>query len=156
MTEAAQTPTVLDVNQIKSIIPHRYPFLMVDRVIEISQNPGRIVAIKNVTADEPHFAGHYPDYPVMPGVLIIESMAQAAAIFMLMQPENKGKIPFFTGIDGVKFRRQVVPGDQLRIEVDIIKMKRRFGKTDARCFVDGQLAVEAQLTCMLGESQDEE
>ncbi|MBN1865720.1 3-hydroxyacyl-ACP dehydratase FabZ [Candidatus Sumerlaeota bacterium] len=156
MTEATPISTPLDVNWIKTILPHRFPFLMVDRVVEISHDPPRIVAIKNVTANEPHFLGHYPDYPVMPGVLIVEAMAQAAAIFMLIQPESKGRIPFFTGIDAVKFRRQVVPGDQLRIEVDITRLKRRGGKSNARCLVDGQLAAEAQLTCMLGDAQQED
>ena len=142
----------MDINQIQQIIPHRFPFLLVDRVIEMDVEKGHLVAIKNVTMNEQHFVGHYPHQPVMPGVLMIEAMAQAAAILMLAQPQYKGKTPYFSGIDEAKVRRMVVPGDQLRIEVDVIKFKSRAGKTAARCLVDGQLACEAILTCMLGDA----
>ena len=150
MTEAAPSPMVMDINQIKQIIPHRFPFLLIDRVIEINLENGRLVAIKNVTANEQHFMGHYPEQPVMPGVLIIEAMAQAAAVFMLSQPQNKGKLPYFTGIEDAKFRRMVVPGDQIRIEVQVTKLKSRVAKCETRALVDGRVAAEALLTCMLG------
>jgi 3-hydroxyacyl-[acyl-carrier-protein] dehydratase len=155
MTEAAST-VLMDTNQIRAIIPHRFPFLLIDRIIEMSFETKRLVAIKNVTANEQHFMGHYPDHPVTPGVLLIESMAQAAAVYMLSMPENKGKIPFFTGINEARFRREVVPGDQLRIEVEVLKIKSRVGKTMCKGYVDGQVAVEAELTCMLGDAPAQE
>lgn len=148
---AAPTTPVLDINQIKAIIPHRYPFLLIDRVLSIDPEAMTLVALKNVTVNEPFFIGHYPELPVMPGVLQVEAMAQAACIYLLLQPQNRGKVPFFTGIDGVKFRRQVVPGDQLRIEVQVMKMKSRVARCQTRCLVAGELACEAELTCMLGE-----
>ena len=152
MSSSVVAPTPpLDVNQIKAIIPHRYPFLLIDRVISIDAPAMKLVAIKNVTVNEPFFIGHYPELPVMPGVLQVEAMAQAACIFLLLQPQNRGKVPFFTGIDGVKFRRQVVPGDQLRIEIDVTKLKSRVARCNTRCLVDGELACEAELTCMLAE-----
>jgi 3-hydroxyacyl-[acyl-carrier-protein] dehydratase len=141
----------MDINKIRETIPHRYPFLLVDRVLEIDIAKNRLVAIKNVTANEQYFMGHYPDRPIMPGVLLIEVMAQAAAVFMLSVPQNKGKIPYFTGIEAAKFRRVVVPGDQLRIEIDFLRLKSRAGRTAARCLVDGNVVAEAILTCMLGD-----
>lgn len=145
----------LDIREIMEAIPHRYPFLLVDRVIELDMEARRLVAIKNVTMNEPYFMGHYPGMPVMPGVLQIEAMAQAAAIFMLLQPTNRGKTPLFTGIDAVKFRRQVGPGDQLKIVIEVGRMKPRVAKCETKCFVDDQLACEAQLTCMLAETPEE-
>jgi 3-hydroxyacyl-[acyl-carrier-protein] dehydratase len=149
MTESNVTTTVLDINQIKEILPHRYPFLLIDRVVELSDN--RVVAIKNVTADEPFFVGHFPSYPVMPGVLQIEAMAQAACLAILRIPGNEGRMAFFAGIDRAKFRRQVVPGDQLRIVVELTRLKARAAKCSARCYVGEELVVEADLTCMLGD-----
>ncbi|MFW5870441.1 MAG: 3-hydroxyacyl-ACP dehydratase FabZ [Candidatus Sumerlaeota bacterium] len=149
-----ETPEYLmDVNAIKKIIPHRFPFLLVDRVIEINEEKSKITAIKNVTMNEPHFPGHYPEMPVMPGVLQVEAMAQAACILFMDKPENKDKVPFFTGIDAVKFRKQVIPGDQLRIEVETTAMRRRVAKCDAKAYVGDKLAVEAKLTCMLGDKE---
>ena len=150
MTESANLPSSMDIQKIFETIPHRYPFLMIDRVIEMDKDAMRIVALKNVTINEPHFTGHYPAYPVMPGVLLVEALAQTAAVFLLSLPEHKGKIPFFAAIEEVRFRRQVVPGDQLRLEVVVTRMKSRVAKADARGLVDGEVAVEAKLTCMLG------
>lgn len=134
---------MLDALKIREIIPHRYPFLMVDRVIEIE--PGkRAVAIKNVTINEEFFQGHYPQYPIMPGVLIIEAMAQVAGIAVLSVEEYRGRVPVFAGIDKAKFRKPVVPGDQLRIEVEILKLGR-MGKAEGKAFVGDELSAEAQL-----------
>src|SRR5690625_588236 len=136
---------MLDVQQIKEIIPHRYPFLLVDKILEIEEAK-RVVGIKNVTINEPFFQGHFPEYPVMPGVLIVEAMAQVGAIAVLNMEENKGKIGFLAGIDKCRFKRQVKPGDQLRLEVEIIRMKGPVGKGKGRATVDGELACEAEIT----------
>lgn len=134
----------LDAQQIQAIIPHRYPFLLVDRIIEIEYGV-RAVGIKNVTVNEPFFQGHFPDYPVMPGVLIIEALAQVGAVAILGMDEFKGKMPFFAGIDGVRFKRQVKPGDTLTLSVELGKMRRGVGMGTATATVDGQLAVKAEL-----------
>ncbi len=140
---------VMNVEQIMAVIPHRYPFLLIDRIVELE--PGvRAVAIKQVTINEPFFQGHFPDYPIMPGVLIIEALAQTGAVAGMVLPENKGKIALFAGIEGARFRRPVVPGDSLRLEVTIEAMKRGIGKAAAKATVDGNLACEAQLTFALG------
>lgn len=141
---------MIEINEIKALLPHRYPFLLVDRVLELIPNQ-KIVALKNVTANEEFFNGHFPAKPVMPGVLVIESMAQAAGIMMLSQEEHKGKIPYFTGIDNARFRKTVVPGDQLIIEVDVIRVKGSVGKVKAVSKVDNQVAAEAELMFILGE-----
>ena len=122
---------MMDINEIKSIIPHRYPFLLVDRIIECDFD-SRIVGIKNVTADEPFFQGHFPEFPVMPGVLIIEALAQTACILGLkiLKLEGQGSV-FFTGIDGAKFRKPVVPGDQLRLELTKIKQRKSLFRFEA-------------------------
>ncbi|MFN5368216.1 MAG: 3-hydroxyacyl-ACP dehydratase FabZ [Roseiflexaceae bacterium] len=139
---------VMNVEQIMAVIPHRYPFLLIDRIVELE--PGvRAVAIKQVTINEPFFQGHFPDYPIMPGVLIIEALAQTGAVAGMVLPENKGKIALFAGIEGARFRRPVVPGDSLRLEVTIEAMKRGIGKAAAKATVDGNLACEAQLTFAL-------
>ena len=115
-----------DINEIMAVLPHRYPFLLIDRVEEVI--PGeKVVAIKNVTINEPFFQGHFPGHPVMPGVLIVEAMAQAGAFAVLSQEEFKGKLAFLGAVDKANFRRQVVPGDELRLEVEIIKLKRNAG-----------------------------
>ncbi len=135
---------MLDINQIQSILPHRYPFLLVDRIVAVEEGR-KVVGIKNVSVNEPFFQGHYPGYPVMPGVLIIEAMAQVGATLLLLMPEFAGKIPLFAGIDKARFRRQVVPGDRLRIEVEIRKLRGRVGKSYAAAYVDEELAAEAEL-----------
>lgn len=134
----------MEISEIFEVLPHRYPFLLVDRVAEVE--PGkRAVGIKNVTINEPFFQGHFPGHPVMPGVLIIEAMAQVGAVALLSAPENRGKLGLFAGIDGARFRRQVVPGDQLRLEVEMTKVRGPVGKGQARAWVGEQLAAEAEL-----------
>ncbi|RSK28891.1 3-hydroxyacyl-ACP dehydratase FabZ [Bacillus sp. HMF5848] len=135
---------MLDITQIKEIIPHRYPFLLVDRIEEIEDGK-RAVGIKNVTANEEFFNGHFPDYPVMPGVLIVEALAQVGAVAMLKVEENRGKLAFFTGIDNCRFKRQVKPGDQLRLEVEIIRIKGPLGKGKGVATVNGELACETEI-----------
>jgi 3-hydroxyacyl-[acyl-carrier-protein] dehydratase len=135
---------MLDAQQIQEIIPHRYPFLLVDRIIEIEYGV-RAVGIKNVTINEPFFQGHFPKYAVMPGVLIIEALAQVGAVSLLGMDEYRGKLAFFAGIDGVRFKRQVRPGDTLRLEVEMGKMRRGVGIGSATATVDGELAVRGQL-----------
>ena len=135
---------MLDVQQIKEIIPHRYPFLLVDKVLEIEEAK-RVVCLKNVTVNEPFFQGHFPEYPVMPGVLILEALAQVGAIAVLNVEDNKGKIGFLAGIDKCRFKRQVKPGDQLRLEVEITRMKGAIGKGKGIATVDGEVACEAEI-----------
>lgn len=134
--------------EIQNLIPHRYPFLLVDKIIEIQ--PGKsAVGIKNVTINEPFFQGHFPGQPIMPGVLIVEAMAQVAAVTCMGLEENKGKLGVFTGIDNCKFKRQVVPGDTIRMEVEMTAFRRGIGKADAKAYVEGQLACSASLTFAL-------
>lgn len=135
---------MLDVQQIKEIIPHRYPFLLVDQIIEQEEGK-RVVGIKNVTINEPFFQGHFPEYPVMPGVLILEALAQTGAIAVLGQVENKGKIGFLAGVDKCRFKQQVKPGDQLKLEVEIIRMRGKIGKGKGVATVDGEVACEAEI-----------
>ncbi|MEA5082991.1 MAG: 3-hydroxyacyl-ACP dehydratase FabZ [Lachnospiraceae bacterium] len=138
-----------DINDIMKVLPHRPPFLLIDRIEEVV--PGeRVVAIKNVTMNEPYFVGHFPSEPVMPGVLIVEAMAQAGAYAVLSMEEYKGKTAYFGGIDKAKFRRKVVPGDTLRIELEIIKLKSIAGVGKAVAYVDGKKACEAEITFMIG------
>jgi len=143
---------VLDINEIMKLIPHRYPFLLVDRVVEME--PGkRIVALKNVTANEPYFAGHFPGYPVMPGVLMIEALAQAGGVLLYAsQPELQGRIMYFAGIDNARFRRPVRPGDVLRLEVVFTASKRSLTKMTGRALVDGEVAAEADLSAVVAEA----
>lgn len=135
---------MLDIQQIKEIIPHRYPFLLVDRIIEHEEGK-RVVGIKNVTANEPFFQGHFPDYPVMPGVLILEALAQAGAIAVLGQEENKGKIGFLAGVDKCRFKHQVKPGDQLQLEIEIVRMRGSVGKGKGIAKVGDKIACEAEI-----------
>ena len=144
------TPITMDIQRILSILPHRYPFLLVDRVLECV--PGsHIKAYKNVTINEPFFQGHFPQYHVMPGVLIIEALAQVGAVTMLSMPENKGKIGLFGGIKNARFRRQVTPGDVLELECTILKQKGPVAVAEAKATVGGQLAVSAELTFALAK-----
>ena len=139
----------MDINQIMAILPHRYPFLLIDRVLEITPRQ-RIVAIKNVTINEPFFQGHWPGYPIMPGVLIVEAMAQAGGALLLTDiPDRENKDMFFTGIEEAKFRRPVTPGDQVRFEVDVLQWRSRAVKMQGKAFVDGKLVCEAIVMCQL-------
>lgn len=139
---------LLDINEIKKIIPHRYPFLLVDCIEEME--PGvKAVGYKNVTANEPYFQGHFPEKPVMPGVLIVEALAQVGAVAVLSLEQNKGKLAFFGGIDKAKFRHQVVPGDRLKLETEIIKCKGPMGVGRAIATVDGETACEAEIKFMI-------
>ncbi|WP_102348283.1 3-hydroxyacyl-ACP dehydratase FabZ [Bacillus sp. Marseille-P3661] len=143
---------MLDINEIKKIIPHRYPFLLVDRILEVEDGK-RAVGYKNVTANEEFFNGHFPDYPVMPGVLIVEALAQVGAVAMLKLPDNQGRLAFFAGIDNCRFKRQVVPGDQLRLEVEMTRVKGKIGKGKAVATVDGEIACETEIMFALGDKQ---
>ena len=143
--QAPSTKPILTLEDIQKILPHRYPFALVDRIIEYV--PGqRAVGIKNVTFNEPHFQGHFPERPMMPGVLIVEAMAQVGGIVLRQLPEVEGGLFVFAGIDKVRFRRPVVPGDQLVMTAELIALKRRrFGKMQARAIVDGQRVAEGEL-----------
>ncbi|SDB81324.1 3-hydroxyacyl-[acyl-carrier-protein] dehydratase [Pelagirhabdus alkalitolerans] len=140
---------MLDINQIKETIPHRYPFLLVDEITELEEGQ-RVVGKKNVTINEPFFQGHFPDYPVMPGVLIIEALAQTGAVVMLKKEENQGKIGYLAGVDKCRFKRQVKPGDTLKLEVEITRLKGAIGKGKAKATVDGELACEAEIMFAIG------
>ena len=137
-------------NEIQKIIPHRYPFLLVDKIVDGEEGKWA-KGIKAVTANEMHFVGHFPEYHVMPGVLIIEALAQVGAVAILSLEENKGKIAFFAGIDKAKFRKQVVPGDLLELEVELIKVRGPIGYGKAIAKVDGKVAVTAELKFAVGE-----
>lgn len=138
-----ENTTIADINEILRALPHRYPFLLVDRIVEIE--PGkRIVGIKNVTINEQFFVGHFPGAPVMPAVLIIESMAQVSGVLMYKDlPEREKKLIFFTGIESARFRRPVLPGDQLRIEMELLRRRNNFGKMNGKALVEGKLVAEA-------------
>jgi len=151
VTEDAATPakTTLDIVEIMAILPHRYPFLLIDRVLEMERKT-RIIAIKNVTANEPHFTGHFPDYPIMPAVLQIEAMAQAGGALLLTEiPDRENKLMVFASIEAAKFRRPVVPGDQLRIEVTVLNWRSTAVKLKGVATVAGEVACEATIMCML-------
>jgi 3-hydroxyacyl-[acyl-carrier-protein] dehydratase len=138
-----------DIQEILGLLPHRYPFLLIDRIVEFTPAK-RVVAIKNVTINEPFFQGHFPNYPIMPGVLVVEAMAQAGAIIILAElTDRENKLVVFTGIERAKFRRPVTPGDQLRIEVDVLAIKTRVGRMEGKAYVDGKLACQATLTCQV-------
>lgn len=138
-----------DIQEILDFLPHRYPFLLIDRITEFEPKT-RLVALKNVTINEPFFQGHFPGYPIMPGVLVIEAMAQAGGIIMMHELEDRHqKLVVFTGIEKAKFRRPVTPGDQLRIEVNVLAFRSRAGRIEGKATVDGKLACEATLTCQV-------
>ncbi len=139
----------MDILKIQEILPHRYPFLLIDRILEIDQKELKAIGIKNVTANEPFFQGHFPGKPVMPGVLITEAVAQVGACLILSLDQFKGKIPYLAALDNVRFKRPVVPGDRLVIEVHITNVKRNVGKMDARAVVDGKVVFEGQMMCSL-------
>ncbi len=141
---------MLDINEIKKILPHRYPFLLVDYIEEMEAGV-KAIGYKNVTVNEPFFQGHFPEYPVMPGVLLIEALAQVGAVAILSLEENKGKLAFFGGIKNAKFRKQVVPGDVVRLETEIIKCKGPMGVGKAIAMVDGKMAAEAEISFMIGK-----
>jgi len=142
----------LDIEAIRKILPHRYPMLLVDRILEVE--PDRIVGIKNVTANEPFFAGHFPDFPVMPGVLIVEAIAQVAGVLVLKDiPDRANKLVFLAGIDNAKFRRPVLPGDQLRIEVKVLKKKASVAKIYGQATVDGVMVAEVEVLCKLADRE---
>ena len=141
---------LLDIDAIREILPHRYPFLLVDAVLELEEE--RIVGIKNVTVNEPFFMGHFPEFPVMPGVLIVEAMAQVAGVLVLKQiPDRKNKVVLLATIEEAKFRRPVRPGDQLRIEMKVTKRKASVAKMHGVATVDGVLVAEAEVMCKLGD-----
>jgi len=141
---------MIGLKEIQEVLPHRYPFLLVDRIVEMEVGK-RVVGLKNVTINEPFFAGHFPGYPIMPGVLIIEAMAQVGGLMLMrsLGVRSERKVMFFTGIDQARFRRPVVPGDQLRFEVEFLQFRRQVCRMRGRALVDGKLAAEAELSCMV-------
>ncbi|PFW80788.1 3-hydroxyacyl-[acyl-carrier-protein] dehydratase FabZ [Bacillus toyonensis] len=144
---------MLNIEQIKEIIPHRYPFLLVDKILEVDEGK-RAVGIKNVSANEEFFNGHFPDYAVMPGVLIVEALAQVGAVAVLKKEENRGRLAFFAGIDNCRFKKQVCPGDQLRLEVEMTRVRGPIGKGKAIATVDGEVACEAEITFAIGDKKE--
>ena len=152
-TDIAPAPTLpLEAADIMRILPHRYPFLLVDRIVELE--PGRrVVGIKQVTANEPQFTGHFPGRPIMPGVLMVEALAQTAGVAILVLDEYRGKMGLFAGIDECRFRRMVVPGDTIRMEVTVEKLRGMFGRVKAVATVDGEVAVEATLSIIIPRDQ---
>lgn len=135
---------MLNIDQIKELIPHRYPFLLVDKVIELEAGK-KAIGIKNVTVNEPFFEGHFPEYPIMPGVLIVEAMAQVACVAMMSVDENRGKLGVFAGIDKVRFKKEVRPGDILRMEVEMTSVRRNIGKAIGKAFVGEELVCSGEL-----------
>ncbi len=151
MSHTAKEAALPGIDEIMKMLPHRFPFLLIDRIVELE--PGkRVVCIKNVTFNEPHFTGHFPDFPIMPGVLVAEALAQAGACLAIEGLRDEGQLPLLTGIDKAKFRRPVRPGDQLRLEAEMGKMRRGFGKAFCRATVDGELAAEMTISFALSDA----
>src|ERR1700739_2197593 len=157
MTETVQTTTgapsaeraLMDIGEILKILPHRYPFLLIDRVLELERMK-RIVAVKSVTINEPFFQGHFPEKPIMPGVLIVEGIAQAGGLLLLTEVPNRDEmLMVFTGIERARFRRPVLPGDQVRIEVEVRAWRQTAARLEGKAYVDGKVAAEATVTCRL-------
>jgi beta-hydroxyacyl-ACP dehydratase FabZ len=145
--------SILDINEIRAVLPHRYPFLLVDRIVELDAL--RVVGIKNVTLNEPFFIGHFPDFPVMPGVLIVEAMAQVAGVLVLKSiPDRHKKLVLLAAIENARFRKPVIPGDTLRLEMEVIRRKATVAKMAGRATVDGQLVAEAELMCKLADKEE--
>jgi len=139
----------MDVRQIMEVLPHRYPFLLVDRIVAV-EGTRKIVGIKNVTINEPFFQGHFPGHPIMPGVLIVEAMAQTGGLLLMQQvPDRENKVVYFMALDGVKFRKPVVPGDQLRMEVEMLQFRGKIARMKGTATVDGQLTTEAEMMACL-------
>jgi beta-hydroxyacyl-ACP dehydratase FabZ len=137
------------INEIIKVLPQRYPFLLVDRILE-TNGTSNMVGLKNVTINEPFFQGHFPEHPVMPGVLLVEALAQVGVILLLSRDQNRhSKLVYFSGIDKCRFRQPVVPGDQLRIEVNVLKQRDRYFKMHGQALVDGNIVVEAELSCSI-------
>ena len=153
--EKAGLKSVMDIAAIRAILPHRYPFLLVDRISELEAGR-RIVGVKNVTANEPFFQGHFPDRPIMPGVLIIEAMAQVGGVLALKSVPPTGRpVVYLTGVDKARFRKPVVPGDQLRFEVEVLNRRPPFWKMQGKAYVETDLVCEAELTAMVTEEKSE-
>jgi 3-hydroxyacyl-[acyl-carrier-protein] dehydratase len=149
-----QVATQLDINEIQKFLPHRYPCLLIDKIVEMERLK-RIVAIKCVTINEGFFQGHFPGKPVMPGVMILESMAQAGGLLLLQEiPDREKKLLYLASMNDVKFRRPVVPGDQLRIEVNVVAWKGDLCKIEAKAFVEGNLATEAKMMCVMADREE--
>ncbi len=147
MGDSQQSP-LMDINEILRILPHRYPFLLVDRVIEFERGE-RIVGVKNVTMNEPFFQGHFPDHPIMPGVLLIEALAQVSAVLAFKSADgHEGDLVYFMGIDKAKFRKPVLPGDQLRMEVKVLRKRTPYWKTKGWIYVESNVVCEAELMAM--------
>ncbi|WEG13136.1 3-hydroxyacyl-ACP dehydratase FabZ [Pullulanibacillus sp. KACC 23026] len=142
---------MLTLEEIKAILPHRYPFLLIDRILEVEEGK-KAVGLKNVSGNEEFFNGHFPDYAVMPGVLIVEALAQVGAVALLKKEENQGRLAFFAGIDNCRFKRQVRPGDQLHLEVELTRVRGKVGKGKGVATVDGELVCETEIMFALGEA----
>jgi beta-hydroxyacyl-ACP dehydratase FabZ len=145
---------MVSIREILDVLPHRYPFLLVDRIVELEER-SRAVGIKNVTINEPFFQGHFPGHPVMPAVLVVEGMAQVGAVMLLSSmPDRRGKLIYFTGIDNARFRRPIVPGDQIRFELKVLKLKSRTCRMKGEAYVEGQLAAEAEILSAMVNSPE--
>ncbi|MFC7392987.1 3-hydroxyacyl-ACP dehydratase FabZ [Scopulibacillus cellulosilyticus] len=144
---------MLNIDEIKDIIPHRYPFLLIDQILEVEEGK-KAVGLKNVSGNESFFNGHFPDYPVMPGVLIVEALAQVGAVAMLKKEENRGRLAFFAGIDKCRFKRQVRPGDQLKLEVEMTRVRGTMGKGKGIATVNGEIACETEMMFALGDKKE--